>query len=454
MLKKLKNFISDKWQRFKKIIIIAIFGGVALAAGLGGIPQDIYNNLNVKVYTACNLQEARRASIESDFKTFKARNPDNSLRELNATERASIKTCEMAKRKTEFVGIYTSAQYGVKIEIIGDVKKIEINGQHGIELFAKAWRGTQQLGFGADGSVEIERFRIFNPPILVDDPNGTIIREWTDKETGVLRQRKLREDPIEAIRQTIGHNAKLVGKENTQIVIGKIGNTTTTVYPDPSTGATTVDGVVCHNEAAAGATWATVHDASSTNCFDATATTSGADYLKGGTTADQWSQIIRTIYLFDTSSITDTDIISSATFSVYSTATTINNAFSDSLSLVLSNPASNNALVAADYDTLGTTKQATDIAFSALTNSAFNDWTLNATGISNVSKTGITKLGLRGLADLNNTPPTWSSGGRQTFEHYMADQAGSPGTVNDPKLVVVHSGAAATGEEYQIIFGE
>ena len=40
MLTNIKNFISDKWQKFKKIIIIAIFGGVALAAGLGATPEN------------------------------------------------------------------------------------------------------------------------------------------------------------------------------------------------------------------------------------------------------------------------------------------------------------------------------------------------------------------------------------------------------------------------------
>src|SRR3990167_9734398 len=116
--------IKTIWQKFKKIIIGFLIGGTALAAGLSGIPQDLYNNLNVKVYTACNLQEARQTSIADSFKTLKARNPDNSLRELNAKERANIKSCEMAKRGLEFAGIYTSPQYGVRIEIIGEVKAI------------------------------------------------------------------------------------------------------------------------------------------------------------------------------------------------------------------------------------------------------------------------------------------------------------------------------------------
>ena len=111
--------IKTIWQKFKKIIIGFLIGGTALAAGLSGIPQDLYNNLNVKVYSACNLQEAKITSIADSLTTLKARNPDNSLRELNAEERAKIKTCEMAKRGTEFAGIYDSPQNGTKIEIIG-----------------------------------------------------------------------------------------------------------------------------------------------------------------------------------------------------------------------------------------------------------------------------------------------------------------------------------------------
>src|SRR3989338_7388092 len=150
--------------------------------------KDFYNNLNVKVYTACNPQEARRTSIANSLTTLKARNPDNYLRELNSNEKAGVKVCEMGKRGLEYAGEYTSSQYGVKIEIIGEVKAIEVNGQHGVELFARAWRGTQQLGFGSDGSVEIERFRIFNPPILFDFANVTIIRESINPDTQLVFQ--------------------------------------------------------------------------------------------------------------------------------------------------------------------------------------------------------------------------------------------------------------------------
>src|SRR3990167_8130850 len=154
--------MTNFFRKFKKIIIGFLIGSTALAAGING--QDLYNLQFEKIYTICDLTSPKIVSTDSAIKTFRAKNPDNSLRTLNGNDRAFLKTCEMAKRGTEFAGIYDSPQYGTRIEIISEVKNIEINGQHGIELFARAWRGTQQLGFGSDGSVEIERFRIFNPP--------------------------------------------------------------------------------------------------------------------------------------------------------------------------------------------------------------------------------------------------------------------------------------------------
>ena len=138
-------------------------------------------------------------------------------------ERDKIKSLEICKFNHR--GVFDDVKYGIRVEIIRDIQPIEINGIPGIEIFAKAWKGAKPLGFGENGSVEIERFRIFNPPILVDDPNGTVIREMDkDPEGKILPARRLREDPIEAIRQSIAHTISLLGKENTGIVIGKIGN--------------------------------------------------------------------------------------------------------------------------------------------------------------------------------------------------------------------------------------
>jgi len=339
---------------------------------------------------------------------------------LNKTsqEKSQIKSLEIAKLKHS--GIYDSSQYGVKIEIIGEVKAIEVNGQHCIELFARAWRGTQQLGFGADGSVEIERFRIFNPPILVDDPSGTIIREWTDEVTGEIKQRKLREDPIEATRQVISHNAKIVGKDNGKIVIGKVGNTTSTFYPS-------LDGWV---ERDFEATYADAHDATSgeySNYTEASFTWASLQNRSG--TPD--FSISRSFFLFDTSALSDTATISSATLSIVFFNVTDTNG-NDSLSIVSSNPASNTSLVNDDFDQLGTTKFATDKTLASLSEDAYANFALNATGISAISKTSITKFGLRNANDISNIAPT-GVGNNGVY----ARGSETAGTTSDPTLVVV-----------------
>lgn len=351
------------------------------------------------------------------------------LTNKTASEKAQIKSREIARQ--DFKGEYINTQYGVKVEIIGEVKEININGQSGIELFAKAWKGDKQLGFGKDGSVEIERFRIFNPPILVDDPNGDIVREWTDEKTGELKQRKLREDPIEAIRQTVAHNVKIVGKENAQIVIGKIGNTTSTFYPDAHPENTSHDAMLYTSP---NASWDTVHDTA--NADGALDNYSGPDrFVYSGKDGDNF-RIIRFQTLFDTSAI-GSDTVSSATASLY--VNLVNNGDNDGddyIAVVSSNPASNTGAAVGDYSLMGTTAYSNTIDLSSMSTGDYVDWTINATGLAAINTSGITKFGFREGHDIIDSA---YAGGFDTVNSIVTYAAEASGTANDPKLVVVHS---------------
>lgn len=367
------------------------------------------------------------------------------LKNKQSSEKALIKSEEIAKQK--MAGVYNDSKYRLKIEIIGDVKTIEIEGQWGIELFAKAWKNGKQLGFGKDGSVEIERFRIFNPPILVDDPNGTIVRTWTDTITGELKQRKLREDPIEAIRQDLAHTISLVRKENTQIVIGKIGNTTSTFYPNADVESTSVDGSSSYNDGTnPGTVWATMRDAATgTGVNDATS----PDTIFTRTTFVEWRNIGRAFLLFDTSTI-GSDTIDSATISVnpdevFNVNTTAS--WTKTVVLVASTPASNTAITTADYDQFGTT-QLSDSSYdtSTLGVGSYASLTLNATGRAAVNGSGISKFGLRTGNDNANSEPT-DSDGTDRYEGMSIKSAETAGTTADPKLVVVHS-AVSSGKNF------
>jgi len=208
-------------------------------------------------------------------------------------------------------------------------------------------------------------------------------------------------------------------------------DTTSTFYPDPDTESTSVDGYVWRNDVAQG--WAAIHDAASG--------TSAADDLSAinvsistNTTSGQWDRMGRGFILFDTSSITDTDVVSSATFSIDGDGGT--DAFDQSGCVVDSSPASNTSLSVNDYDNIGTTLYANCLDLGSWSTAAYNDFSLNATGMAAISTTGVTKFGWRLSSDRENSEPTWASDTSADASPHSADVAG---TSIDPKLVVEHA---------------
>lgn len=201
-----------------------------------------------------------------------------------------------------------------------------------------------------------------------------------------------------------------------------------TVYPDAGIGGTTVDGIAQRSNDPA--TWADIRDGAGTFAGPTSATDAFCAII-ASTTSNQWATIRRGIFLFDTSAIGDSDTIDDATFSFWATVTA--DSFASSVSFVGSTPASNGDLVAADYGQLGTTQYAADKTIISISTGAYTDTILNATGLANISKTGVTKLGTRISQDRTNTEPTWISGADSKVNGSYADTAG---TTQDPKLVV------------------
>jgi hypothetical protein len=361
--------------------------------------------------------------------------------EKPASERAAIKSDSIAG--THLCGTYEDKKYGVKVE----VKSIKDIGG-GVEIMARAWKDGKQLGFGEDGSVDIERFQIVNPPILVDDPNGTIVREEVSVVTKEIERRTLREDFTEAIKQTLVRIAKAAGVENSKIIPGKVGHTTTTCYPDADPESTSVDGEVSRDVAAAGEIFSTMRTSAGTSAGPTTSAT--AVVLEGGTTSNQFRGARRLIHLYDCSAIPDTDTITSAKESLYVYSADTSNGLSGQASansaIVVgsSNPASNTNLVAGDYNiaVYGTTEFGRSVQQDALALNDYNDITLNANGIAAISQTSITKFGAQygWFFDNTTTGITWASNGLQSVAVRSADTAG---TTSDPALIVVHSGATA-----------
>src|SRR3990167_9724959 len=174
----------------------------------------------------------------------------------------------------------------------------------GVSVLARAWdAGGNPIGFGRDGSVEWERFRIYNPPIMV--PDGT-----THEEIALngepYQADNFTENLVAALRAVIAHNVKLVGKAGANVTPGKIGNTTSTFF------ATLNDAYITNTAAD---TWANVRNAATGTSID---TTSSYGALAAGIQTPAGTMLIRrSIYVYDTSSIPDSDNIDSATNSHY-----------------------------------------------------------------------------------------------------------------------------------------
>lgn len=331
------------------------------------------------------------------------------LKNKPAPERATIKGGEIAKLK-----IPKGKRGDLEIEIV-DLQPVS----NGVVAFVKAWKNGNPIGFG-DGSVEIEKITIINPPILVEDVKGDIIQSWVDFD-GKPHSRKLREDPKEALLQSLEHTIGLIGKDGSNIISGKVGQSTLTAYSNAGG-----DGSVTASDPV----FSTVRSASSGGSSDpsvASTVTQCSLYL--GTYYVQ-----RTFWPFDSSSLGSSATISSATFSLYGTTTTAD-ADSVSIGVIQTTQTDPTSLAVGDYDNLtlnSPTEGATRISAASWNTAAYNDFALNASGLSWIDKTGYTKLGCRISRDIDNSAPT---GLNQMYE-YTADQTG---TTNDPKLVVTYS---------------
>lgn len=92
-------------------------------------------------------------------------------------------------------------------------------------------------------------------------------------------------------------------------------------------------------------------------------------------------------------------------------------------------------IVAADYDLVGTTAFSTAKGQAGVTDTAYNSWVWNATGIAAIDQTGVTKVSYRETVyDVANTAPAGGNVGY--LNYYNSAQAG---TSNDPYLEITYT---------------
>jgi hypothetical protein len=308
-----------------------------------------------------------------------------------------------------------------------DYEIVEIQQlENGVALFARVFENGKQIGFG-DGTVDIERFIFINPPLLVDDENGDIVEEYQDKE-GVKHVRKLREDPVEAIKLALENTVDVMKNkfDNSKIIQGKTGNTTTTVYP-------AYDAYLGRENSSD--TWTAMRDAATSEYQgqypNTTNTYAGFINYKSGS----FRSIERAFWTFDTSSVPDSDTISSASINLKMGTLTGGNPDSCTYHIVSVAPASKTSVASGDYDSFGTTSWGS-VALSTITSTnTYYTWTLDSNGIANISKTGNDCFGMRMNRDIDNSEPTGIN--RRAFFYVAAT-----GTTSDPYLTMEHAAAA------------
>ena len=309
----------------------------------------------------------------------------------------------------------------VKIKI-----KSRIDEEKKTTVILSATHLDKTIAFGKKGDVEFERFIIHNPSTTVPDQNGEIelVAVLPDGTENITR---FRYAPEAALEQTLHELINITGKDNKNMIKGKVGNTVSTFYPDASPETTSVDGHAGSQGSAI--SWASRRTSSGTNSDDSGTIMDVRTYNP----SSGFINLFRGIILFDTASIPDTDGIDSATLSI-----NVNwRIGSRNWYLVTSNPASNTAIASSDYDytDFGTTNLADAISYASTGAKTTN---LNASGLAEISKTGITKFGIRTDFDADDVD-LGNGFGDSGGGIYTSEQ----GTTFRPKLVVTHSAPTA-----------
>lgn len=240
-----------------------------------------------------------------------------------------------------------------------------------------------------------------------------------------------------------------------------INFSTLTAYPDPHPETTTVDGKLWGYHAGGGVSFASVRDAAT--CDSGLADDSGtADMLwRSDHFTNNGFSFDRPVWLFDTSGLTSGANISATVLSIYRQTggqDGSNDAYGY-LAINTTSPASNTALVSDDFDQTGGTTpteqhdsgERKDITTVIAGAAGYLDFTLNATGRGNVSKTAVTKFGGREGHDMTNN--AIGTGNGTNGSYILWSSAETSGTTEDPKLVVTYTTNTNYDETYTEAIG-
>lgn len=187
-------------------------------------------------------------------------------------------------------------------------------------------------------------------------------------------------------------------------------------------------------------TWSDAHSTTTAGSVNATSTPS---QLAKTEKNEFGYRVFRGVTMFDTSDLTSGATISDAKPALYVTLVNdTDNDGDDWINVVQASCASTTTLATGDFDAIGDavnnpTEGATRIDLGDIGTDAYKEWTLTATGIGWISKTGITQIGWREGHDCIN-----SAIADNTADGITANIGQS--SSNKPKLVVTYTLVSAS----------
>lgn len=220
---------------------------------------------------------------------------------------------------------------------------------------------------------------------------------------------------------------------NLATYIGAVASTQT-YNPDGNPENTSVDGWVDRSDVTE--SFADIRSGSGNFSRDAGSVNYAGIFPWTGT--DEWNELLRGIVLFDTSSLPDDAVITSATLSLY--VHYKQNTFNQSVGVTAAAPASSTALVNSDYNiaNFDSTRFASDVSIDSISVNSYNSFTLNAAGLAAISKTGISKFAIRLSCDIDNSAPTWSAPGSSEIRFHTSENT------NKPRLTIAYTSATGS----------
>lgn len=317
--------------------------------------------------------------------------------------------------------------------------------QGGIAVYIRAWNGTKPIGFGENGIVEIERMRIYNPPIKVET-NETFL-EYNNYTLVNDTIHKHKVDIKNTLIYSIVNIIQKVGSNGSNIITGKTGNTTSTIYPSAgyaSASNNDVDGM--HACIWGGGTdFTSITNCDTSHNFVLNEPSSYVDIIRvrsNNGDPDTWYEIYKGAFGFNTS-IIGSDTISTATLSFHGRNPASTSVGDNEIYITSFQPNNPDLWAGVDYFThTNTSLSDTNMNVSEWDNEGYNDFDLNNDGIDFINIEGVSYFSIQTRWQIERSyDGTWVKNTVTGFNSYMADQSG---TTSDPMLVIEHSAGADT----------